>query len=206
MSDELDDPNPFDEKGEFEDLITEGMVKKASYLIHKLAERRGADYKEIQKKCKKLFAYTNLAKVSIEEGHKIIDKLIELTGGEEESAQHSEQPPTKPTGDGISAAEVASLQAKEKEQAEQKEIVKDDLSKKPEETITQRQAAAAEGDELLGEVGKLAEMLQICVGYAGDIVKEEIGDQNVTEGTRAILVKSFSATLFIEASKRGLGR
>jgi hypothetical protein len=72
------------------------MVKKATYLIHKLATRKGADYKDIQNKCKKLFAYTNLAKVSMEEGHKIINKLIELTGGEEEQQPTVPQLPPKP--------------------------------------------------------------------------------------------------------------
>ena len=53
MSEELD-AKPFDEDDK-EDLISGGMVKKATYLIHKLADRRGADFKEIQKKCKKTF-------------------------------------------------------------------------------------------------------------------------------------------------------
>jgi len=79
---ELTEGNPFDEDGNV-DLITEGMVKKATYLIHKLANRRGADFGEIQKRCKKSLGYTNLAKVTLEEGHAIINKLIELTGGEE---------------------------------------------------------------------------------------------------------------------------
>jgi hypothetical protein len=52
---------------------------------------------DIQNKCKKLFSYTNLAKVSREDGHKIINKLIELTGGEEEQPQPAApQSPTKP--------------------------------------------------------------------------------------------------------------
>lgn len=175
MSDELDNKDPFGEYEEVEaeeeeNRISEGMIKKATYLIHKLAEQRKQDFKDIQKKCKKLFAYTNLAKVTLEDGHKIIDKLIELTGGEEEH-------PSAPQ-----------------------------LSTKPDADITPRQAADAEGDELLSEIGKLAEMLQICIGYSRDIVQEELGKENITEGTRAILVKSFTATLFIEASKRGLGR
>ena len=36
-------------------IITEAMVKKATYHIHKLADRRGQDFKEIQKKCKNKF-------------------------------------------------------------------------------------------------------------------------------------------------------
>ena len=83
---ELSAADVFDEKEEptDENLISEAMVKKATYHIHKLAEQRKEDFKEIQKKCKKLFGYTNLAKVTLEDGHRIIDKLIELTGGEEE--------------------------------------------------------------------------------------------------------------------------
>jgi len=92
MSDELGQ-DPF---GESEDAepISEAMVKKATWLIHILAERRGADYKEIQKKCKKLLGYENLAKVTLSEGHAIINKLIELTGGEEggETARETKKP------------------------------------------------------------------------------------------------------------------
>ncbi|MEA1957569.1 MAG: hypothetical protein U9N01_04360 [Euryarchaeota archaeon] len=172
MSDDLDaTPSGEDEK---KDLITDAMVRKATYLIHKLADRRGADYKEIQKKCKKSLGYENLAKVSMEEGHRIIDKLVELTGGEETNGLSAPQKPQLPT--------------------------------KPDNGFTPRQAAESEGDELLSEIGKLAEMLQICVGYSRDIVKEEIGKENVSEGTQAMLTKSFAATLFIEASRRGLGK
>ncbi|AJP62025.1 hypothetical protein [ANMV-1 virus] len=180
MGGDLDvlDDDPFDEE-EGEDLITEGMVKKATYLIHKLANRRGADYKEIRKKCKKLLGYENLAEVSMEQGHAIIDKLIELTGGEEEEKERPGVPqgpqlPTKPD-DG--------------------RIKKDDLSP-PADLET----------ELERELGKLAEMLQICVHNSKTIFKNEFGDENITEGNRAMLVKSFAATIFIEAGKRGLGR
>jgi len=68
-----------------EGLITDKMVGKVTWLVHKLAARRGADYQDVLAKCKKLFGYTNLAKVTIEDGHAIINKLIELTGGEEET-------------------------------------------------------------------------------------------------------------------------
>jgi hypothetical protein len=148
MGDDDLDAEPFG-KDEGEDLITEGMVKKGTYLIHKLAERRGADFKEIQKKCRKLLEYDNLAKVPISKGHAIIDKLIALTGGDSDTS---------------------------------------------------------EKEELETELGKLAEMLQICVGFSRDIVQEEIGKENISEGTQAMLVKSFAATLYIDASKRGLGR
>jgi hypothetical protein len=89
MSDPLSDEDPFAEENEVvvENLITENMVKKATFLIHKLANQKKQDYTEIHKKCKKLFAYTNLAKVTLDDGHKIIDKLIELTGGEVEKPQ-----------------------------------------------------------------------------------------------------------------------
>jgi hypothetical protein len=83
MSEELTDIDPF--KGEDKpDWISDPMVKKVTFLIHKLANRRGQDFKEIQKKCKVLFNYSNLAKVSMDQGHQIIKKLIQLTGGEEE--------------------------------------------------------------------------------------------------------------------------
>lgn len=113
MSNELTDKDPFDERVEPEefDQITEGMVKKATYLIHKLAEQRKQDFKEIQKKCKKLFAYTNLAKVTLEDGHRIIDKLIELTGEEEEVATPP-QLPMKPD-DGIPKREGTKSEKKE---------------------------------------------------------------------------------------------
>lgn len=178
--------DPFDEGVEpmKENQISDPMVKKATYLIHKLADRRGADYKEIQKKCKKLLGYENLAKVTLEDGHRIIDKLIELTGGEEEEQPTISQLPTKPD-DETPKSEV-------KGEAKKEEKVVQDESEKIE--------------ELEAEIGKLAEMLQICVGFSRDIVQEEIGKDNITEGTQAMMVKSFTATLFIEASKRGLGR
>lgn len=95
MTEELTDKDPFDDDDEVkeEDLITEGMVKKATYLIHKLAEQKGKEYKDIQKKCRSLFRYENLAKISKEQGHAIIDKLLELTGGEEHLLRSEEKPP-----------------------------------------------------------------------------------------------------------------
>jgi len=87
MSEELTDKDPFGDEEVIADadFITEKMVKKATFLIHKLAELKGKEYKDIQKKCRNLFNYENLAKVSKEQGHAIITKLIELTGGEEEN-------------------------------------------------------------------------------------------------------------------------
>ena len=70
-----------------EDLITPAMVKKITYLMHKYADQRQEDFTEIQKKCRKKFAYENLAKMPVDEGHEMITKLIELTGGEEEQPQ-----------------------------------------------------------------------------------------------------------------------
>ena len=67
-----------------EQLITDKMIRKATFLIHKLANSKGVDYLDIQKKCKKQFGYTNLAKMELVDGHSMITKLIELTGGEEE--------------------------------------------------------------------------------------------------------------------------
>jgi len=87
---ELTDKDPFADVEVAKDLITEAMVKKATYLIHKLANRRGADFIEIQKKCKKALGYSNLAKVTLEEGHAVINKLIELTGGEEEEEKNED--------------------------------------------------------------------------------------------------------------------
>ena len=183
---ELSDVDVFDEKEEVtaaEDLITEAMVKKATYHIHKLAEQRKQDYKEIQKKCKKLFGYANLAKVTLDDGHRIIDKLIELTGGEKEEVTTPQLP--KNPDDGMPKRGI-------KMEAKKEEKVAQDESEKIE--------------ELEAELGKLAEMLQICVGFSRDIVQEEIGKENISEGTQAMLVKSFAATLYIDASKRGLGR
>jgi hypothetical protein len=77
---------------EEESLVTEAMVKKATYLIHKLADQRNEPFETIRSKCKKMFGYMNLAKLSLEDGHAMISTLIELTGGVEEKPQL----PTKP--------------------------------------------------------------------------------------------------------------
>jgi len=132
---ELTEGNPFNED-ENEDLITEGMVKKATYLIHKLANRRGADFREIQKKCKKALGYTNLAKVTLEEGHAIINKLIELTGGEEaeEAAEETKDDLTKES------------------EAKQEEIVKAVAEEDDLVTSTMRKAIRAAVDITIKEV------------------------------------------------------
>jgi hypothetical protein len=81
---ELTDKDPFDDD-QGEDLISEAMVKKATYLIHKLADQKNESFETIRSKCKKMFGYMNLAKLSSDDGHAMISKLIELTGGEEET-------------------------------------------------------------------------------------------------------------------------
>ena len=165
MSDDLTDKNPFaDEEVVAEgNLISDAMVKKITYLIHKLAEQKGKEYRDIQKRCRSIFKYDNLAKVSKEQGHAIINKLIELTGGKEE-----------------------------------------DQTKTAKQETTKNEKG--EAGELEAEIGNLAAALQICVGNSREIVSEELAKENITEGTKAILIKSFAATLFIEAMKRGLAR
>ena len=176
MADELD-AKPFD--GEKEDLISEAMVRKATYLIHKLADRRGADFKEIQKKCKKLLGYENLAKVSLDDGHRIIDKLLELTGGEDEESHSTRE-------------ETAELP---------KNPDTNQRTKNEEEAI-----AIGHSEELEKEIGVLSKMLQICVADSKEIFNQEFGNEYISEATRATLIKSFAATIFIEAGKRGIGR
>jgi len=174
MADDLD-AKPFDD--EKEDLISEAMVRKATYLIHKLADRRGADFKEIQKKCKKYLAYENLAKVSLDEGHRIIDKLIELTGGEEEAPQQ-----------------------------EQKETVEPSKSPDTKQKVQGEAVPVGNTEELETDIGVLSKMFQICVSDSKEIFNQEFGKESISEATRATLIKSFAATIFIEAGKRGIGR
>jgi hypothetical protein len=160
-----------------ENLITEGMVKKATYLIHKLADRRGQDFKEIQKKCKKALGYENLAKVTLSEGHAIIDKLVELTGGEEEGIPQGARVTDDDPHHNTTKQEVSS--------------------------VNLHPGADA---ELEADIGDLAKTMLFCVRESKAIVRAEFGKENLTEGTRATLIKSYAATIFIEAGKRGLGR
>ena len=163
MSEEdLNEKGPFEE-GEDQELLSEQMIKKITFLMHKYADQRHEDYKEVQKKCKKKFAYSNLAKMPILDGHAMITKLIKLTGGEEE-----------------------------------------DQTKTAKQETTKNEKGEVE--DLEAGIGNLAAALQICVGNSREIVSEELGKENITEGTKAILIKSFAATLFIEAMKRGLAR
>ena len=110
-----------------EELITEKMVRKATFLIHKLANRRGVAYLDIQKKCKKQFGYTNLAKMTLVDGHSMISKLIELTGGEEERNE-------EPTKDDLSPAQLptkpddglAKIGPKKQEEEQTKEVAQEE--------------------------------------------------------------------------------
>jgi hypothetical protein len=189
MADDLD-AKPFGEEERAspqEGLITSPMVNKATHLIHKLADRRGADFKEIQKKCRKLLNYENLAKVSMEQGHAIIDKLVELTGGEEEGG-------AKVTDDDLSPQ----LPSKPSDRT------KSAWPTKNEERI--RATSRTEQEELEADIGDLAKTMLFCVRESKAIVRAEFGKENLTEGTRATLIKSYAATMFIEAGKRGFGR
>lgn len=152
MTDELSDKDPFadDEVVDEENLISPAMVKKVTYLIHKLAEQKGKEYKDIQKKCRNLFKYENLAKVSKEQGHAIINKLIELTGGEEEKPQLPTKPDdglknkgAKVTDDGTTSKKI------EEPKNEEKEIVAPDDNTV---TGTMREAIRAAVDITLKEV------------------------------------------------------
>jgi hypothetical protein len=158
MNDEkaLSDEDPFAQEEEdkvTENLITEPMVKKVTYLIHKLAKRRGSDFKDIQTKCKHLFGYQNLAKVSLQDGHAIITKLIELTGGEEEKPQL----PTKPDDE---------LKNKGAE-------VTDDLTKEPDEKQEETVKEGVEGDDMVTFTMRKA------IRAAVDITIKEVVDKNV---------------------------
>ena len=98
MADDLGDEDPFTEEETEVELITEGMIKKATFLMHKYADRKHEDYKEVQKKCKHQFAYSNLAKMPLAQGHTMITKLIALTGGEEEEKTKNQKWMSGPPG------------------------------------------------------------------------------------------------------------
>jgi len=142
-------------RGEEGGFITEAMVKKATYLIHKLANRRGADFREIQKKCKKALGYSNLAKVTLEEGHAIINKLIELTGGEEAEE---------------AVEEIKDDLTKEPE-AKQEEIVKEDAEEDDLVTSTMRKAIRAAVDITIKEVVDKEVPVQGLGGFVLEIGK-----------------------------------
>jgi gas vesicle protein len=164
MSEELNDKDPFanDEVVDVEDPITDAMVKKATYHIHKLADQKGQDYKEIQKKCKVLFNYSNLAKVSMDQGHQIINKLIELTGGEEEKPQLSRKPDEKLKG--TIKDNVTHEKTVQEPKHEEKEV--DDLV-----TGTMRKAIRAAVDITIKEVVDKAVPVQGLGGFVLEIGK-----------------------------------
>jgi len=162
---ELTDQNPFADDGEDGDLISDAMVKKATYLIHKLANRRAADYKEIQKKCKKFLGYENLAKVTLEDGHAIINKLIELTGGEEE-----EKPEEEVKDDLTKESEV-----------KQEEIVNTVVEEDDLVTATMRKAIRAAVDITIKEVVDKDVPVQGLGGFVLEIGKV-IFDAKMAEG------------------------
>ena len=159
--DELDG-DPFKEDSVDKDnMITDKMVKKATYLIHKLAEQRKEDYKEIQKKCKKLFNYSNLSKVSLEDGHKIIDKLIQLTGGEEKQETQQEARVTDDDTKHLPTKPDDGLKNKEKET-----LKEDDAA-----TRTMREAIRAAVDITLKEVVEKDVPVQGLGGFVLEVGK-----------------------------------
>jgi hypothetical protein len=159
MSDDLTDKDPFadEEVVAEENLISDAMVKKITYLIHKLAEQKGKEYRDIQKKCRSIFKYDNLAKVSKEQGHAIINKLIKLTGGEEEKPQQG----AKVTDDGTTSKKI------EGPKNEEKETVQDDDTV----TGTMREAVRAAVDITLKEVVEKDVPVQGLGGFVLEIGK-----------------------------------
>ena len=189
MTDELSDKDSFadDEEVDEENLISPAMVKKVTYLIHKLAEQKGKDYKDIQKKCRNMFKYENLAKISKEQGHAIINKLIELTGGEEEKPQL----PTKPD-DGL-----------KNKGAKVTDEGNEHLSKSPDKNWDRNKDVFSDNQK---EVAKIAVIMKFTAREANTIVAEELQSSGLSESNKAQLIERFAVTLFIEAMKRGLGR
>ncbi|RCV65285.1 hypothetical protein C5S53_04550 [Methanophagales archaeon] len=168
---ELTNQDPFaeDEEVPKENLISTAMVKKATYHIHKLAEQKGKEYKDIQKNCRSLFKYENLAKVSKEKGHAIINKLIELTGGEEEKPQLPTKPDdglknkgAKVTDDGTKSKKI------EEPKNEEKEIV---VSDDDTVTGTMREAIRAAVDITMKEVVEKEVPVQGLGGFVLEIGK-----------------------------------
>ena len=83
------------EKKEEEALISDKMVKMVTALIYELADQKGINFKEAQDRCKRAFGYTNLAKVSMTDGHAMIKKLMKWTGAEEQKPQLPTNPDEK---------------------------------------------------------------------------------------------------------------
>ena len=159
MSDDLPDKDPFadEEVVAEENLISDAMVKKITYLIHKLAEQKGKEYWDIQKRCRSIFKYDNLAKVSKEQGHEIINKLLKITGGEEEKPQQG----AKVTDDRTTSKKI------EKPENEEKETVPDDDTV----TRTMREAVRAAVNITLKEVVKKDVPVQGLGGFVLEIGK-----------------------------------
>lgn len=184
MTDDFSDKNPFadDEEVDEENLISPAMVKKVTYLIHKLAEQKGKEYKDIQKKCRNLFKYENLAKVSKEQGHAIINKLIELTGGEEEKPQLPTKPDDRLKNKGAKVTDDNPTNQGEKIEEpknENKEAVKDDDVV----TATMREAIRAAVDITLKEVVDKDVPVQGLGGFVLEIGKV-IFDAKMDEGAK----------------------
>ena len=155
-----------------EEPISGPMVKKATYLMHKFAEMRKKDFQDIQKRCRKSFDYTNLAKVSMSKGHQIIDKLIQLTGGEEKQETQQEARvtdddtkhlPTKPD-DGL--------------ENEEKETLKEDDAA----TRAMRKAIKAAVDITLKEVVEKDVPVQGLGGFVWEIAKVLFDEKRVQSG------------------------
>jgi hypothetical protein len=213
--DNLSDNDPFaqDEEEEeevIENLISQPMVNKVTYLIHKLADLRGSDFREIQKKCKHLFGYQNLAKVTLEEGHAIIDKLIELTGGEEEEDRPGvSQGSIKPAGDGVSAREVAALQDKEKEREKEKNTPQ--LPTTPDDGSPKKDAARADINkkeelETVQDDDTVTRTMRKAIRAAVDITIKEVVDKEVpVQGLGGFVLEIgkviFEAKMLEEASE-----
>jgi hypothetical protein len=140
-----------EEKG----LITEAMVKMATHLIHKLADQKNETFETIRNKCKKRFGYMNLAKLSYEDGHAMISKLIDVTGGEEKP-----QVRNNPVKDDLSEEKTDSDQ-KHKEKDATECLV----------TSTMREAVRASVDITIKEVVDKDVPVQGLGGFVLEIAK-----------------------------------
>ena len=156
-----------------QELLSEPMIKKITFLMHKYADQRHEDYKEVQKKCKKKFAYSNLAKMPIMEGHAMITKLIELTGGEEEEKK-----------------------------AEQKEITKDDTTKKAEkkEETKDQEKGTPQDEDLVTSTMRKAARAAVDITLK-EVVEKEVPVQGLGSFVLEICKVIFEAKMTEEASE-----
>jgi hypothetical protein len=147
-------------------FITQAMVKKATHLIHKLADQRNETFETIRDKCKKMFSYMNLAKLSLEDGHAMISKLIELTGGEEET-----QVPTNPD-EGLKNKDTkvteAGIEHKTEDSAEDVDVP---VTGDDEVTFNMRASVRAAVDITLKEVVEKEVPVQGLGGFVLEIAK-----------------------------------